>query len=155
MSNKSIQQTISFDRLCKLFGVEEQLDNWIENIYRNLDTDNTENEVSEAIDKYRDAILYAAEKLFGEHELELIPLKRSAWAWKIVPTKTWKKSAYKIIDTVNGVGMFRYDSLKDFLESGPYTERQAVLSHVGWIPARYEVYNGGKAKSLIMRRLQH
>jgi hypothetical protein len=44
------------------------------------------------------------------------------------------------MEIVNGVGYFHFDNLKDFLDSGPYTPREAVLSHLHWLKDRAEVY---------------
>lgn len=44
--------------------------------------------------------------------------------------KRWEDAADKIRETINGVGYFTFYSLREFLESGPYTARQAALSHL-------------------------
>jgi hypothetical protein len=86
------------------------------------------------------AALRAAEHTFEEHGLILIPSRRDNLRFKIAPEKSWEDAARRIMDTINGVGMFEFADLREFLASGPYTARTAVLSHLGWIKRASEVY---------------
>ena len=89
-----------------------------------------------------DAVHRVAEDLFGEHGLELAPVGKGkrTYELKIVPKTNWKDAADKIRETVNGVGYFHFNNLKEFLDSGPYTAQQAVLEHIGYIRRYPEVY---------------
>jgi hypothetical protein len=105
-----------------------------------------EEEQDERYKKWYDAIEAISDDLFGKHGLTLVPRKykkkgvKRPFDFKIVPKTSWADAANKIRETINGVGVFGFDSLKDFLDSGPYTAREAVLGHIGWINDYPEVY---------------
>lgn len=92
--------------------------------------------------QWRNALLGAVEPEFEKHLLELVPVGRHKipYEFRVVPTKGWREAASKIIGTLNGVGEFAFGSLRDFLASGPYSAREAVLRHIHWIPSRAGVY---------------
>jgi hypothetical protein len=111
--------------------------------------------------KWYDAVEHAASKLFEEHGLELQPAgkwhpstyaktkaERRPFQLKIVPSTSWKDAAEKIRETINGVGDFHFGDLGEFLRSGPYTARQAVLSHLGYIKRYPAVYGGQGAHQM-------
>lgn len=117
-------------------------------------------EVNDAYRKYRHAVEHAAEKLFDQHALELVPVKpkqkdAEPWEFTVEPVKSWEDAAAKLIDTINGVGYFEFASVKDFLESGPYTARQAVLQHLHWIKDRPAVYGDSSARSIFDRDMRY
>lgn len=100
-------------------------------------------ELDEAMEKYWSGLEDAAETLFGHHALDVDRvMKRGEWTgqYKISPRATWKDAAAEIMGTINGVGTFYYSSVKEFLDSGPYTPRQAVLTHLHWIKQYPDVY---------------
>lgn len=172
---------INFDGLCRLLKV----DTWDKVDDRNLDSyfyerdpDMTEEEClkmedearDELYEKYRDAVMFVAEQVFGEHGLVLVPVRQlkengrpyrhkgwkpeTAWEFRIKPKESWKDAASHVRETIDGVGYFTFGTLRNFLSSGPYTAREAVLQHLGWIPDWYEVYEGGKARSRVERRMR-
>lgn len=102
--------------------------------------------------KWYNAVEYVATQLFEKHGLEIGPRKQSKNKWpyelKIFPTTSWAVAANKIRQTVNGVGDYHFASLKEFLASGPYTERQAVLEHLGYIRRYPEVHGTSSARSM-------
>jgi hypothetical protein len=103
----------------------------------------------EEMRKVRDAMVASAERLLEKHGLELAPVgkdPRNTWTFKVIPTHSWEEAAAKIMQTINGVGQFEFNSLRDFLESGPYTPRQAVLSHLHWTAYWPEVYGEKSAE---------
>lgn len=89
-----------------------------------------------------EAIKAAFGAMLDEHGLEFQPLKTKPWVYRIMPSKAggWHTAAAYIRGTINGVGMFGFDSTKEFLDSGPYTAREAVLSHLGWMKDWARVY---------------
>ena len=97
-----------------------------------------------------DAVESTAEKLLGEHGLELLAMKHTRkvnqnyrpHALKIIPSKSWDDAADKIRETINGVGDFHFDNLKEFLHAEAATARQVVLSHLGYIKRYPAVYGG-------------
>jgi hypothetical protein len=107
--------------------------------------------------QWYDGVQQAAAELFGHHELELEPIKgrgadRRPYMFRIVPAVAgkygWQRAANAIRETVNGVGSFHYNNLREFLDSGPYTARQAALSHLHWIPRYSDVYGTASAQRL-------
>jgi hypothetical protein len=110
--------------------------------------------------KWYDAVEAASEKLFGEHGLQLVGktvrgkrVKRP-FEFRIVPTKSWSDSAREIMKTINGVGMFEFNTLKDFLDSGPYSARDAVLRHLHWISRWPDVYGDYNARHIYDRHMR-
>src|SRR5574341_923277 len=90
----------------------------------------------ELFGNWYDAVERVATELFGEHGLYLTPVdKRTerAYEFRITPQVSWADAANRIRETINGVGEFHFNSLREFLDSGPWTARQAVLEHLGWI----------------------
>lgn len=107
----------------------------------------------EVFAQWYDAVEHAASKLFEEHGLELRPAgksktERRSYDLKIVPSNSWSDAADKIRETINGVGDFHFGTLREFLDSGPYTARQAVLSHLGYIKRHPAVYGGQGARQM-------
>lgn len=103
--------------------------------------------------QWYDAVEGTASKIFDEHGLELSPAGKEGttkrrYNFKLVPAKSWNDVADKIRETVNGVGSFHYNNLREFLESGPYTARQAALSHLHWIKRYSDVYGGMSPKRM-------
>jgi len=109
----------------------------------------------EVYGQWYDAVEHAASTLFGEHDLELQPVGSKTPSrphqLKVVPSTSWTSSANKIRETINGVGAFHFNNLQEFLASGPYTARQAVLSHLSWIRRRPDVYGSPSARGLYDR----
>jgi len=154
---------INIDALAKLFGLPdwERIDEMNQEYYwehaRNVESDPYEGGTAEddardeVFAKWYDAVESVADKLFGEHGLELVPVRkkdRRSYELRIIPTYSWKDAADKIRETVNGVGDFHFNNLREFLDSGPYTARQAVLSHLGWIKHYPAVYGGRGAHQM-------
>lgn len=148
----------NIDQLAAMFGlpdfdsVEEMNLDYIADAGRGIEDDEEQMEAMTAArdELYRNwhqAVLSTAEQLFEEHSLELDPIRYRrdlpdvpAYEFRIVPEESWSDAARKIMQTINGVGMFHFGSLKEFLDSGPYTPRQAVLSHLGYIRDYPKVY---------------
>lgn len=157
---------MSFERICTLLGVKTT-EQWDEHnadsfLYRGADAaEMSEEEImcceadasSEAWQSYKSAVLLVAEEVFARHALTLVTDEHER-TFRVVPSNSWRIAADNIRMTINGVGQFEFSSLQEFLSSGPYTPRQAVLSHLGWIPSWYEVYEGGKASSRVERRMR-
>lgn len=107
--------------------------------------------LDEEFKKVVNAIEGVADKLFAEHGLVLTPVK---YGYKITPEKSWNDAATLVMDTINGVGQFEFRNLREFLDSGPYTARQAVLSHLHWIKRRPDVYGDRSAETLYYAALR-
>lgn len=107
--------------------------------------------------KWHDGVMAAAESLFGEHHLSLSPAtaKRKGvrpFEYKVEPSKSWDAALKAIIETINGVGMFHFSSVREFLDSGPYsTPRIGVLTHLHHIASYPAVYGGTSAQRIFER----
>lgn len=114
-----------------------------------------QDECAEADIEYRRAIRYVMEKLCNAHDLCLID-NEDGESFFVEPAEgDWKNAASKIIQTINGVGYFEFDSIETFIDCGPYEDaEQAVLSHLHWIAEWPNVYEGTKAKSMVERQLR-
>jgi hypothetical protein len=116
--------------------------------------EDAESEASgEVFNSWHDGVTSAAERLFGEHDLELSPTTsdRTPFEYLVVPKTTWRAALAKIIETINGVGYFHFNDVEEFLDSGPYTEEEGVLSHLHWIESYPEVYGDTSARSTFDR----
>ena len=103
------------------------------------------------------AVEAATERLLEAHDLELSPAYKKIrgkpvgdhpFELRIHPVKSWNASADAIRETINGVGYFHFSSLREFLDSGPYTARQAVLEHLGYIKDYPAVYGSKSAQGI-------
>lgn len=122
------------DDLAKLLGIMSP-DTFEERL---IDSGADDESVVEGYRNYKNALENVADHVFGEHGLVLT--ERKSGGYKIEPIESWRDAAAKIVHTINGVGMFHFSSVKEFLDSGPYTAREAVLSHLGYLKRRSEVY---------------
>ena len=95
---------------------------------------------------YKSALLSAAESEFEEMGLIFTALTKNSREFQIDPAKTWRVAAENIRETVNGMGHFHFNDLREFLSSGPYTPREAVMQHLGYVARRAEVYGDYGAK---------
>jgi len=173
MARTPIQDKINIEELAKMFDLsswdeidERNRDNIWETgdyAYKNALSDGDSEEKAEKAredaegeaghDLYKnwhDGVMAAADALFGEHGLELAPIKSRGndrpFEYRIAPTESWDAALKQIIETINGVGMFHFSSRREFLDSGPYaTARIGVLRHVHHISSYPEVYGGTSA----------
>lgn len=147
---------ITIEALAKMFGLPDwdRIDELNQEFYweqaRGAEGEDAAMEAERAAQdevfaQWYDAVEHVADKLFAEHGLELVPVRkkdRRSFELRVVPIHSWKDAADKIRETVNGAGPFYFHSLREFLNAGPYTARQAVLSHLGWIKHYPAVYGG-------------
>lgn len=91
---------------------------------------------------YVDAATEAIEDQLVHFDLDLtdVTMKNKPLTYQIRPRTSWKKSLKLLLETINGVGYFTFDSVREFLDSGPYTEREAVLRHLSYLARYGEVY---------------
>lgn len=174
---RALKSIITLDEVCRLFSVEtiesfqDRLIGNGDGVYHAVYTDAIReglsekdaeeraskaetDEIDERIRNYRNAVVAVAEKLFGEHNLLLEEIPKTG-TYRVIPKESWKDSARQIMETVNGVGMFYFSSVKEFCDSGPYTPRQATLTHLHHIRSWGEVYGGGKASTMVDNRLRY
>jgi hypothetical protein len=148
--------------IAKMFGIPEADDfedsNWM---YLDQFGDDEREEAQQNLyNSWHDGVMYVAEKLFGEHGLILVPTGRGAkkdrpYFYKVMPEKSWQHAAGKIVNTINGVGMFRFDSVRDFVYvTSSKNVREAVLSHLRSIRDWPDVYGGRSASLLFESQLR-
>lgn len=153
--------TITIAKLAEMFGLPDwdKIDEMNQQHYWEMsrgaeDEEEAEQEAqTEIFNKWYDAVEAAASKLFEEHDLELKPTGKQgtstrSYVLKISPATSWNDAANKIRETINGVGDFHFSNLREFLASGPYTARQAVLEHLHYIKRHPAVYGGLGARQL-------
>jgi hypothetical protein len=162
---KKTGDKISIADLAKMFNLPDwdRIDDLNQQHYwqmakESVDDPNDEDEMQKAEEKaqqeiyhqWYDAVEHVGDNLFGEHGLELkqIGKKGRSFELKITPQNSWNDAANKIRETVNGEGMFGFSTLKEFLDSGPYTAKQAVLSHLGYIRHYPAIYGGTGARTM-------
>ena len=151
---KELNPFVDHDRMAEIIGVE-RIGDWDMRIdwQFDYDPDNPEEhdaERDEAWIRYSNALESCCKKLLELHHLDLSPTKKP-WLFKIVPKESWEKSAAEVMQTINGHGLFYFASLRIFLDSGPYTPRAAVLTHLHWLKKWPEVYEGTKASRMFDR----
>lgn len=161
------KKTTDVSELAALFGLpswddldELNLDYYYESARGAVDDPDDENALMEAESAVRDelyvqwhdAVLRAAEHEFEQHGLVLVPVgkeraARTPYNYVVRPSTSWRDAANLIRETINGVGYFQFDTLKEFLDSGPYTAHAAVMHHLHWLARRWEVYGDTSPRS--------
>jgi hypothetical protein len=171
-ATKKTSDKITIDQLATMFNLPdwERIDEMNQQHYwemaKGAEDEEAQIEVERAAQddvyaQWYDAVEHAASNLFEQHGLELQPAgkwhpstyaktkaERRPRQMKIVPSTSWDAAANKIRETLNGVGYFHFDNLAEFLKSGPYTARQAVLSHLGTIRDYPAVYGSSSAQRM-------
>jgi len=61
---------------------------------------------------------------------------------------SWAELVSKLVVIINGVGSFEFRSAKELADSGPYTMKQAAVSHLGWVKSWPNVYGGHSAQRI-------
>jgi hypothetical protein len=97
-------------------------------------------EITEAYDSWLSDVETPAENLFRQVGLELTVTHPDTSIYEYGPIKSWDAAAELMRELVNGASMFQFNSLEDFLDSGPYTAEEAVINHIGWLRDYYKVY---------------
>lgn len=113
---------------------------------------------NELYSKWHGGIERAADELFGNLKLKLVPVgkeykvgrSRYYGRFKVVPETSWEDAAEAVRVVIDGIGYAHvgYD-LQEFLELGPWTARQAVLEHLRTAATGYpEVYGSSGAQRI-------
>lgn len=99
--------------------------------------------------RWKRAIEAALDYLFERHGLEMREETTEEGSVVILePAKSWGDAAKAVIETISGVGYFSFANVREFLESGPYTTKQAVLAHLDSISRYPEVYGDRSLRSV-------
>jgi hypothetical protein len=163
MAKKPVSNTFDFEGLCEAFGLKADLHKFMESnvdyfgetyahVYndakRKGKTDKAaekaaEKEERQLSDAAGQAYIYAAYSAIekqAENHFDLNVEQKGSNKYTVSPRKDWKTSLKAIIETINGVGYFHFSSVRELLQSGPFTEREAVLSHLHYLKDYGEVY---------------
>ena len=156
-SMRKLPSKFDIDGLCKLLEIEQHdvsnhfIDEFLwakDNAIKEGKTEEEAEEIGQQAEcdacdehfvKFKSAVLHTAEQLLDIHSMKLVGLK-DGYRFEIAPKTTWEDAATAIKETINGYGSFYFKSTKEFLTSGPYTARQAVLSHLHWMKQYAAVY---------------
>lgn len=155
ISPHQLNPKFDLDRMARLLGVES-LNEMDDKYWAECEPDNPDDEDlvfserDEAWTNYQDALISCSEGIMKEHGLLLVQDGENL-EWEVVPQETWDDAANHIRQTINGVGYFYFATLAEFLDSGPYTARSAVLTHLHWLKRQPEVYEGTKMKTIFDR----
>ena len=169
-SRSKVDASIDLDKIAELLGVvkfDDLLtqnldyiwDTWVQHAEENagdgLDEEGLEAIRSDAeeegaqylLGKYHRALLNVAREVFEQHGLNLVPAKfvskmePTPMDYTVMPIESWVDAAKAIIETINGVGSFEYDNVKEFVHAtSSKTPAQAVMSHLHWMKDRAEVF---------------
>jgi hypothetical protein len=67
----------------------------------------------------------------------------------------WNEALARVIESVNGSGMFHFESPEDIILSGPYDgAKGATLAHFHWHESRGSVYGEPGAKEIFNKELE-
>jgi hypothetical protein len=103
--------------------------------------------------EYQSAIERAVEQYLGFHDLDYTDLGDGTL--EIAPRVSWAKAADAIRETINGVGMFGFDSLEDFIESSSCENAaDCVKSHLHHIKDYGAVYGEPSPLRIYKRALR-
>lgn len=124
------------------------------------------NEVHALERQYLDAVESVAQELFGQYKLRVtIPTRKMGRGRtrqevrlldkiRVEPAETWREAAREIVTLINGVGIFHFASLAEFLDSGPYSPCEAVMKHLHWIKRHPDLYGGPRPVMMIERAMR-
>lgn len=106
--------------------------------------------------QWENALLATADAYFGFHEMQLVQVRKRFKRFEVkpLPGKTWDDAAKAVLTTINGVGYFGYDSLKDFKSSLPGTSKQATMCHLHWIKQYGDIYGEASPERMLEAKLK-
>lgn len=154
IDKKKLNPVIDLDRMADLLGVPtlNEMDDkyWFECMPDDPESDDPHSsERDECWREYENALVSVFTSLCEDHDLTLTKL--GGGQWKLAPKVAWKYSAKCVMETINGVGMFHFQNVREFVDSGPYTERAAVLTHLHWLKRYPDVYGTGSINRMMER----
>lgn len=173
MTTKPLSNKIDLDQLAKLCGIKTTLadldEGFCENNYCQCSEEmqdkgkcecgccecGFEDERERLTSKYISAVESIAEDLLKEHGLKATQAKKRVCEYKIVPVESWEDAADRIRMTINGVGYFFFTTVREFMQSGPYTARECTLRHLHWVKDYYSVYGDSNGQSRLDRALRY
>lgn len=164
---------ITIDEMAALFNLEtsdaflERNEEYISDVGRGVtqeeeqETDTAEDarmaamekESGNLYDKWQEAVHRVAEDMADNHGLDFVPLRGSKTEFRWAPKTSWDDAAHEVLKTVNGVGYFYFSTLREAKDTGPYTSREFVLSHLHYLRKWPEVYGDGSIQRRYERAL--
>ncbi len=97
-------------------------------------------ELAELVRKYESDLVSIFENEAANLKLEISALKTKPGVYAITPKDSWAKSAQAVRSIVHGIAGWWFPSFREFLDSGPYTPRQAVDAHLGYLGEQWKLY---------------
>ena len=115
----------------------------------------------EAAENYYDAILDCTEEAITTYlgyidaTFSLVSKKplNGFSVVRIKPNTSWKKTCELLIEIINGVGYFHFDSVRDLCNSIPDTVVGAAMSHLHWLKSYGAVYGEESPAHMVEREL--
>lgn len=173
MTKKPMPDTFTFDGLCAAFGlkasrggafalIDDSYDYIWSQVERIEDEDKRMEAQSEIESAFVDAYFGAAESAIQDmaedwYGLSITKISKEGKedTYKVKPMKSWEDSLKPIVETINGVGYFYFRDGKELMRSGPYTAREAVLSHMGYLSDVGSVYGEESLERKFEENLDH
>jgi hypothetical protein len=70
-------------------------------------------------------------------------------------SEDWNKAAEIVIESINGYGMFQFDSVEDLILSGPYAgAKEAAIAHLHWHTERSNIFGEDGIKEVFSKALE-
>jgi len=158
IKKERLNPVVDYDRIADLLGVPtlNEMDDkyWWECAPDDpTSEDPHSSERDEYWSRYANGLMAVFEELCEVHDLVLDQRGKEP-VWVVRPKVRWKYSAKCVMETINGVGLFHFNNLPEFLDSGPYTERAAVLTHLHWLKRYPDVYGSGSIRAKLDKEMR-
>jgi len=165
--------TMSIDYFCSLFGLttyedlcslnlgwiyersadiascfEEDSDEW--NAAFDAESKRTWENINSAHEK---AMKAATDYLSNECMISVILDENTAMV--TFGSEDWNKAMDIVIESINGYGMFKFDSGEELILSGPYANaKAATIAHMHWHKERGDIFGETGIKELFQKTLE-
>lgn len=133
---------IDFDTLCKTLNIPSWSERHIPE-YEVIYSDATD------FSKFVNVVESVALIFFGYYYLDLECVSPGQYRISPMGNTSWRQVAARLCRTIKDFGMFYFSSTQEFLDSGPYTAKQAVLNHLHWIAEHSAVYGDQSPHTLV------
>lgn len=106
--------------------------------------------------RWLNALEATAETYFGWHGMTVRRrISRKYWIRYEVRAESWAVAASRILETINGYGLFTFDSVKDLKDSIPVrSDREVTLQHLHWMSKYGQIYGELSPVDMMQRRMR-
>lgn len=168
-----VSDTIHTDTFCSTFGLtnrETLFDlnwEWVSDSaaesasHHHSDTDSEEwqnayDSASESLWKSIDRGYESAMKKAGEYLADLGIRTTFDGDSVRFDSPDWNEAAEIVIESINGYGMFHFDSVEELILSGPYAgAKEACLAHIHWHKERGDIFGEAGIQRVFDSALEH